>query len=151
MKSDIQWNPIDTQHLDQLEDPKAMILELAKHINRQVGQHNKFKQDVERAMKSASSQTLIVSGGASGSSGGTVTLIGYGAKEVALVPGLNTIPFGFTFSGSFVLGVLRCVGYIEGELQNIDWLIDPTNITPYNFKVKVDAACSLSYFAVPSV
>ena len=110
-------------------------------------------EEIDYIEKNASSDISTVSAAGGlivGTSTGT-SLVGYMANEASLIAGANVITFTTPFTVPFVLGVLRCTGTIHGEIVQVEWKINPTDVLPTQFTITVDMACTLQYFAIPTI
>ena len=74
----------------------------------------------------------------------------YAAKRVDLISGENTVTFTDKFDVPFEFGILGCVGEVEGNPTLIGYRYRMADVTSINFKITVDAACTLTYFAIAS-
>jgi hypothetical protein len=111
--------------------------------------HIKLNHEFTNLERSGSgSQINVIVGNTSSQGGGSIALVTHNARTVSLTSGDNLVPFTTPFSGSYVVGVLRCYATVEGKVMQVGWHITAT--TDSNFTINADSDCTLEYFATES-
>ena len=128
--------------------PNADNKALAARLNSLMTQLEGEFTSIERTTFGGVLSTVVVGGNTGTASSTSPAWFVHNAKKVSLTIGENTVTFTEAFGAEPVVGVVSCVATVEGEIMNIRAVIDPANITTANFKVTVDADCTLSYFAL---
>jgi hypothetical protein len=125
-------------------DAKSELEAVVKHLNSLVVQLKTELTNIERSGVSTAA-TLIMSGSSTVTISG-VSIGGYAAKSVDLTQGVHTVSFGTTFSGSFIYGVLSCIGTVQGQKVLVGYRI--LAVTNSDMTVEVDADCTLQHFEI---
>lgn len=130
----ISSRKLDPGASDCLNSLTKMLVEELDYIEKNVG--------ASPSPESATGSVTIIAG-----SGSAAAYI-YNGMVVVMSAGENTVTFTDAFLAKPVVGVLSCVGQVEGNWVNVNAVIKQADITRTQFKVTVDADCILSYYAV---